>query len=643
MGRIQVNGGTLLLLSALPVLAQVPSVSVSSLDFSDQDLDAAQLGGPVTWQPPGDVSTVTHYDVYVAADSSGTSRSAVSLGVAVGTNQAQVVENTALGSYTHLLVYTANANGEQAVPTSVAVADSDATISSLAFQDLDLDNLDIGGDVTWTSPADTSQVAEYVVYLSTSSGSRSQVGTATGDATNFTIPTETMRYPYTQIRVYSKSFSGFEQTTPAFVTLQDSVAIITSISFTDKDLDLFELGGYMTWTVSGTTSLVTSYQIYIDMVSFGTYRTHLGSVPSGTNAFLLAPEYNPGPNSFLLVYTQSSLVEQTGNAAIGIFDVEANADSVAFTDLDLDPSEVGGTVTWNEPFDPSQVAFYDVYLALSSMGENKSQLESPVPVLTAQRSVSADTPQGGASWVLVYTRSSLVEQTTPASQALVDNWALVPSVAFTDFDIDEGDLGGLLSWTVPADVTLVTHYVAYLADEVNRSQVAEVAVGTLEAPLPVDTSKGSFVELRVYVKSTLAEQSTGQAYAFSDTAALMDYLNFTDQDLDSFEFGGWAQWPEPTDVAFVEHYAVYLAEAGNGTGRIPISGELPPENRSFLIPPDQSLPYLLVYAKSVLGEQSTPQALEISDSVVTFSSVAFEDEDLDAEELGGAIVLEPAG
>ena len=28
-------------------------------------------------------------------------------------------------------------------------------------------------------------------------------------------------------------------------------------------------------------------------------------------------------NSFLLVYTQSSLVEQTGNAAIGIFDVEA--------------------------------------------------------------------------------------------------------------------------------------------------------------------------------------------------------------------------------------------------------------------------------------------------------------------------------
>ena len=38
-----------------------------------------------------------------------------------------------------------------------------------------------------------------------------------------------------------------------------------------------------------------------------------------------------------------------------------------------------------------------------------------------------------------------------------------------------------------------------------------------------------------------------------------------------------------------------------------------------------------------------PAVLSSGDSVVTFSSVAFEDEDLDAEELGGAIVLEPAG
>ncbi|CAK9005928.1 unnamed protein product [Durusdinium trenchii] len=360
----------------------------------------------------------------------------------------------------------------------------------------------------------------------------------------------------------------------------------------------------------------------------------LGSVAVGTNEFLVEPNFEPGAlgNSFLLVYTQSSLVEQTGNAAIGIFDIEARVDSVSFTDLDLDPLEIGGIVTWNEPFDTSQVAFYDVYLGLSDAGENRSQVESPVAVLNTQLVLSADTAQGFSNYLLVYSRSTLVEQTTPAFQVIVDQSASVSAVAFTDFDVDM--------------VTLVTHYAAYLADEYtgNRSQVSQdVAVGGVtQLSVATDTPKGSYTQIRVYVKSSFVEQSTAQQITISDTATLFDYLNFTDEDLDPEHFGGVLEWPDPQDVSFVEHYVVYVGESWNGTGRVDVSGELPAENRTFLVPQDQTLPYLLLYTKSAAGEQSTPEAIQMSDGVVSMS-VSFTDQDFDADELGGTVYFSSSG
>lgn len=47
-----------------------------------------------------------------------------------------------------------------------------------------------------------------------------------------------------------------------------------------------------------------------------------------------------------------------------------------------------------------------------------------------------------ASFVLIYTRSLLVEQTTPVGSFLNDSVASVRNVSFTDLDLDNLELGG---------------------------------------------------------------------------------------------------------------------------------------------------------------------------------------------------------
>ena len=53
--------------------------------------------------------------------------------------------------------------------------------------------------------------------------------------------------------------------------------------------------------------------------------------------------------------------------------------------------------------------------------------------------------------LVVYTKTSLAESTEGGSFQLSDTVAVPSSVAFDDFDVDAGDLGGTLAWSAPAD------------------------------------------------------------------------------------------------------------------------------------------------------------------------------------------------
>merc|ERR1712118_420103 len=78
-----------------------------------------------------------------------------------------------------------------------------------------------------------------------------------------------------------------------------------------------------------------------------------------------------------------------------------------FTDLDLDPEDIGGWVTWEPPVLADRLEGHTVYLSVGEAGTVTSQVGGLVPVGTNTILVPADTParaSTGEKWntVLVY-------------------------------------------------------------------------------------------------------------------------------------------------------------------------------------------------------------------------------------------------
>ena len=174
---------------------------------------------------------------------------------------------------------------------------------------------------------------------------------------------------------------------------------------------------------------------------------------------------------------------------------------------------VHGTVAWTAPGEVSQVTHYIVYLAASVAGAGKWQFGSDVAVGTNQGTMAADTAVGAYTHVVVYTKSSLVEQTTPTALSLTDVISSVSGVGFVDKDLDAGELGGVVTWTAPGDVSQVTHYVLYLVQPTLTTKVrlqvgSDVPVGTNRLVMVSETWLGNFTHVVVYTKSSFVEQTT---------------------------------------------------------------------------------------------------------------------------------------
>ncbi|CAE7648203.1 unnamed protein product [Symbiodinium necroappetens] len=224
-------------------------------------------------------------------------------------------------------------------------------------------------------------------------------------------------------------------------------------------------------------------------------------------------------------------------------------------DKDLDELEIGGVLFWKNGSDFTEATHYEVYLAEDRNGTNRSYLGNISD--GASFDVPADTALEAFSHLVVYARSELVEQSTPAAaRRIVDTVASVSAVSFVDLDLDEDELGGHLLWQEPSSTERVEFYVVYLAlDSVGtgRSLAAggEVLVGTQRTTLPADTSISSFNHFLVYTKSALAEQSTPVGVALYDSTAFVGNLSFADKDLDVTELGGNITWFPPADDRLV--------------------------------------------------------------------------------------------
>ena len=120
--------------------------------------------------------------------------------------------------------------------------------------------------------------------------------------------------------------------------------------------------------------------------------------------------------SHIVSYTKSTLAEQTMPAALELTDVSKSVSAVSFGDPDLDANHVGGDVSWTPPVSNARIKTYETYLATEAAGSGAA-LAGSMAVGTNVYAVSNDTDSTGKSHIVVYTKSLLAGQTTPAASS----------------------------------------------------------------------------------------------------------------------------------------------------------------------------------------------------------------------------------
>ncbi|CAJ1450045.1 unnamed protein product, partial [Effrenium voratum] len=626
--------------------------SPSAVSFVDQRLDAGLLGGYVQWTEPVNDSEVVQYNVYLADDAYGTGRMVVG-SVGAG-NSSLAIDSTDLQLYSYVLVYTESSMGEQDVPAAGAISDTSASVSSVAFVDNDADALEIAGSVTWTAPADISQVTGYRVYLCEGSlcSTRAQLGSHVATGTHqVSFSQVSVTHAQTHIAVYAKSVLA-EQSTPETLVLVDVQISAGNISFLDVDIDAGQVAGNMTWDAP-QDSQVSGYALYL-----GT-----GTNKTTKLADLTAPEYevpldtDTENSTHLLVCLVSNGEEQSSCDSFLFNDLAEQVSQVAFQGQDLDLNELGGLITWSPAAYVVYTQEYLVYLAEDAWGASRAQVESAVPVGTNQLQLSADTARGNYTHFLVYAKTSWQEQTTPSSLAFQDAVAVASNVAFTDGDLDLGQIGLGPSTRLPEfpgknqDTSQLSGYYVYLAEDATgtgRSLLGQAAAAASSLEVPDSpglsgrggrTALGSFTHVLVYTASTLAEASTPKAVSITDEYVQLGLTSFEDLDLDEGQLGGYLAF-EANASSQVTRYNVYGASDALGSDRTAQFNSVEVGATEIYVPIDAYIgtrQYLVLYAQSSYAEQQVPTAFAISDVALTVQNVSLDDYDLDADEVGGTL------
>jgi hypothetical protein len=560
---------------------------VTNVTFSDEDLDLGDIGGDVSWAAPTDVTQVAHYNVYLAINGSSTGRSFFGQR-AVGTNFLSVPANFAPGVFTHWLVYTTSFFVEHQTPVAALIIDTMGSVQNVNFVGEDLNLMDLGGIVYWQPPADTSRVVSYSVYVAKllgawdsseleefnityngsntstihqtsffqikgySFGFRSQIGADVAAGLNTITVPNMPSLSYDHFLVYSKSTLG-EQTTPMVLSFSDARSrfLVSNVDFVDLDLDEDELGGNITWSLPEVLGKVAEYNVYLAENASASKRVAVGSVKSATTELALPADTARSVSvtfTHIVVHSSSSITQSVGFAVHMLHDEAASVSSIDFPDADLDRLQVGGIVSYAPPPSDGRVHLYRIYVSPAPSGTGRSLSLDSVPVGTNQGAIPADTFLAGYKHVLVYTESSLAEQTTPVATALFDRDLSVSNVSFLDSDLDAGDLGGFSYWQEPNDTSQVLHYSLYIAEDAigtARTYSGNAPAGSGVFLVPSDTVFVTNAHLLVYIATSFVEQSTPVGIPVFDELASVSDITFVDKDLDFGDIGGIATWSPP--------------------------------------------------------------------------------------------------
>ena len=217
---------------------------------------------------------------------------------------------------------------------------------------------------------------------------------------------------------------------------------------------------------------VAHYVLYMSQDTHGSNRSYYDNSSAGGNNITIPVEQTLPPFTHFVIYTLSSLAEQSTPAGHLVFD--ASAAGINFIDKDLDTAELGGLIWWGPPLTsvPERVVLYTIHMSESSVGTARLQLVDDRLMGTNELLMPSEMPLLNSTHLVVYTKSSLVEQTTPVPFLLHDIESSVTNITFPDHDLDFDGIGGVVAWFEPSntflpgepsDLSQVTHYTLYMS------------------------------------------------------------------------------------------------------------------------------------------------------------------------------------
>ena len=226
--------------------------------------------------------------------------------------------------------------------------------------------------------------------------------------------------------------------------------------------------------------------------------------------------------------------------------------NIACIDRDLDVNDPGGKLVWKATVEVLMAMHYVVDWATSPSVVVRSQECIIVQVDIDLAHIPVNTIDGPSNYKRIgfYTKSTLLEQTTPGSFPIIDSISVVSNVSFVGRDFDGAELDHTVTWFEAGEVSLVMYCFVYLVIDsiswgVSRigDDVAggaawigiyqigdDVAVRTTPIDISADTVQLIYKYTFVRTKSRLAEHTTSADLHISVSIESVSSIAFADRD-----------------------------------------------------------------------------------------------------------------
>jgi hypothetical protein len=529
---------------------------------------------------------------------------------------------------------------------------------SIGFTDVDLQGGVISGIVKITA-ATVEDFSHYVVYWGKSPTVKLNDTPivsipVNGQSHTVTISEGTLvPEGATHLQVFTKNVNGemAAGVSVAIIDLGVPIYAPVSMSFTDTDTDGGQIGGNVIITKAADETDITHYVLYwgsnsttkqsgipiVEIAKTGANLTHSFSantvIPISPNA------------THILAFTKNTDGEMGSGqfVAIGDLGVPVNAAaSVAFTDTDLDGSQLGGTVTITNAANEADLTHYVLYWGSNSTtkqsGTKIAEIAKTGANITFDFVTNTTIPTGpAATHLLVFTKNAGGEMASGVSVAITDLGVPVNaavSVAFTDTDVDGGQVGGSVTITKAGNETDISHYVLYWGSnsttKKNQTPIANIAktganvTHNFAANTSIPTGPAA-THLLVFTKNNDGEMGTGVNIAITDIGVPTEAaggISFTDGDTTAGEISGTVTIAEAQSEADLTHYVLYWGtnsttkRSGSPIATIAKTGA--DVTHSFSantsIPTSPLATHLLVFTRNDDGEMATGVSRTISDN-----------------------------